>query len=334
MFAEKGRATRYGNAGTEVCPVKAIPCWDDEGNSVRWDGGTYTLEEWRQKLTGWHNAFPNIIKDGSTPWETASFRSSQTSKVEIIKQCFDKCKRPTWPSTLTKASREFLQRFRVDMWGNMICLPTTAGGRADNESLCFFDVDHTFPWSRGGRSVLKNFEALQCCANRWVKSDRLVQTLDPREMLCGISAAQLLALVQWVEGGGEGNGGRKDKKALYRIIEGWLTVSPGNGKTFHEFQKDVLKIRKNRPPPGDAGPAQGSSDSSVLREYFVKRHLAWMLQACISGGEQPPAPRSSSRRRQARNAQVRVIRQLLPPRAEVDDDQEEVRRPRGEGQKR
>ena len=180
----------------------------------------------------------------------------------------------------------------------------------------------------------KNFEALQCCTNRWVKSDRLVQTLDPREMLCGISAAQLLALVQWVEGGGEGNGGRKEKKALYRIIEGWLTVSPGNGKTFHEFQKDVLKIRKNRPPPGDAGPAQGSSDSSVLREYFVKRHLAWMEQACISGGEQPPAPRSSSRRRQARNAQVRVIRQLLPPRAEVDDDQEEVRRPRGEGQKR
>jgi hypothetical protein len=117
VFAEKGRATRYGNAGTEVCPVKAIPCW--EGNSVRWDGGTYTLEEWRQKLTGWHNAFPNIIKDGSTPWETASFRSSQTSKVEIIKQCFGKCKRPTWPSTLTKASREFLQRFRVDMWADL-----------------------------------------------------------------------------------------------------------------------------------------------------------------------------------------------------------------------
>jgi hypothetical protein len=174
VFAEKGRATRYGNAGTEVCPVKAIPCW--EGNSVRWDGGTYTLEEWRQKLTGWHNAFPNIIKDGSTPWETASFRSSQTSKVEIIKQCFGKCKRPTWPSTLTKASREFLQRFRVDMWGNMICLPTTAkGGRADNESLCFFDVDHTFPWSRGGRST--NFAGVQWGANN-KKRDKIIQGMD------------------------------------------------------------------------------------------------------------------------------------------------------------
>ena len=252
---------------------------------MRWGRETYTLQEWRQKLANWQDAFPNIKRsDGSTPWETESFRSSQTSKVEIIKQCFDKCKRPTWPDTLKKASRDFLRRFRVDMWGNMICLPNTAGGLADNESLCFFDVDHTFPFSRGGRSVLKNFEALQCCANRWVKSDRLVQTLDPRAMLCGISAAQLLALVQWGEGGGEGEGKRKDVKALYRTIEGWLTVSPGDGKTFREFQKDV----------------QGSSDSSVLRHYFVARHLAWVEKACISVPRPQPSvataesPRSPS----------------------------------------
>ena len=279
-FAEEGRATRFGNRGTEVCPVKAIA--RAEGNdSVLWGRKTYTLEEWRQKLVGWQNSFPNIKRsDGSTPWETESFRSSQTSKVEIIKQCFDKCKRPTWPDTLKKASRDFLGKFRVDMWGNMICLPKTVpGGLADNESLCFFDVDHTFPFSRGGRSVLKNFEALQCCANRWVKSDRLVQTLDPREMLCGISAAQLLALVQWVEGGGEGDGKIKDRKikdinALYGTIEGWLTVSPGHGNTFREFQKDV----------------HGSSDSSVLRSYFVRKELARLLHLCVSGGEPLPAP--------------------------------------------
>ena len=272
-FAEEGRATRYGNRGTEVCPVKAIA--RAEGDSVRWGRETYTLQEWHQKLAGWQAAFPNIKRsDGSTPWETKSFRKTQTSKVEIIKQCFDKCKRPTWPNTLKKASRDFLGNFRVDMWGNMICLPKTAGGLADNESLCFFDVDHTFPASRGGRSVLKNFEALQCCANRWVKTDRLVQALDPREMLCGISAAQLLALVQWVEGGGEGDGKSKDRTALYRTIEGWLTVSPGQGNTFREFQKDV----------------HGSSDSSVLRSYFVPRQMAWLARACVSGGEPPPAP--------------------------------------------
>jgi hypothetical protein len=44
-------------------------------------------------------------------------------------------------------------------------------------------------------------------------------------MLCGISAAQLLALVQWVEGGWEGDGKIKDRKikdikALYGTIEG------------------------------------------------------------------------------------------------------------------
>jgi hypothetical protein len=269
-FAEEERvATRYGNRGTEVCPVKAIARAEGEtGETVRWGRKTYTLQEWCQQLANWQDAFPNIKRsDGSTPWETERFRREQTSNVKIIKQCFDKCKRPAWPDTLKlKASRDFLQRFRVDMWGNMICLPKTAGGLADNESLCFFDVDHTFPFSRGGRSVLKNFEALQCCANRWVKSDRLVQTLDPRAMLCGISAAQLLALVQWVEGGDEGEVKRKDVQALYRTIEGWLTVPPGHGTTFRKFQKDV----------------KGSSDSSVLRHYFVARNKAWVEKACIS----------------------------------------------------
>jgi hypothetical protein len=35
-------------------------------------------------------------------------------------------------------------------------------------------------------------------------------------------------------------------------------VSPGHGNTFREFQKDV----------------HGSSDSSVLRSYFVRKELA------------------------------------------------------------
>ncbi len=104
-----------------------------------------------------------------------------------------------------------------------------------------------------------------------------MQTLDPREMLCGISAAQLLELVQWVEGGGKGDGKIKDRKikditALYGIIKGWLTVSPGHCNTFLEFQKDV----------------HCSSNSSVLRSYFVRKELARLLHLCVSG-EPPPA---------------------------------------------
>ena len=273
----------YANKGacfppefTEVT-VKAIARAEGD-DTVRWGRQTYTLQQWQDQLADWQKAYPNITRsDGSAPHETESYRGSQTSSPEIIKKCFDKCKRPTWPANLSGPSRTFLDQFRVDMWGNMICLPTSAGGLAQNEALCFFDVDHTFPFSRGGRSVLKNFEPLQCCANRYVKSDRLVQTLDPRAMHCGISAAQLVALVRWAEGGGEGAGKRKDSKKLHRQIEVWLTGSPRHGQSFRAFQKDIAL----------------SSDSAVLCNYFARIDAAFYKDLVgvdlFSGSHVPPA---------------------------------------------
>jgi len=201
--------------------------------------------------------YPNLTHaNGSTCHETLGYRGTITSNPDTIKDCFLKCKVPTWPANLSGYSKALLASFRVDSWGNMVCLPKSVGGLADNDALCFFDVDHIFPFSRGGRSMMKNLEALQHSANRWVKVDNLVQTLNPREMLCGISAAQLLALVWWAEIGGGGKG-QKDKKKRQRMIEAWLTELPASGGSFHAFQIDV----------------KYSADIEVLNLYFGRRFV-------------------------------------------------------------
>ena len=84
------------------------------------------------------------------------------------------------------------------MYGNIVSLSKSAGGQAENYHLVFFDVDHIFPFSRGGRSVVKNFEAVQYCANRFVKGDNLVPMLSPVKLQCGLSEDQFIAIVEHV----------------------------------------------------------------------------------------------------------------------------------------
>jgi len=240
---------------TEVS-VKCIPR-PEGADAVRWGRERYSLVQWRQLIAEWQVNYPNLTHaNGSNCHETVGHRGKKTSNPDTIKHCFFKCKVPTWPANLSGYSKALLASFRVDSWGNMVCLPKSVGGLADNDALCFFDVDHIFPFSRGGRSMMKNFEALQHGANRWVKVDNLVQTLNPREMLCGVSAAQLLALVWWAEIGGGGKG-QKDKQKRHRMIEAWLTELPPNGGSFRAFQTDV----------------KYSADIEVLILYFGRRSV-------------------------------------------------------------
>jgi hypothetical protein len=263
---------------TEIT-VKALPRAEDDEH-VRWAGERYTIKEWRQRLEDWQAKYPNLTHtDGSTCHETKSFRVTQTTNIDNIKHCFDKCKRPTWPANLSGYSRKLLESFRVDPWGNMVCLPATAGGLATDGALCFFDVDHTFPFSRGGRSVRSNFEAMQCCANRFIKSDNLVQWLNPQEMNCGISAAQLLAMVQFCENGGGGER-RKDLKHMLNEIKRWLTSEPGPARgSFLSFQTDVGR----------------STQGSKLIEYFEDRDREDVLarRARDKTAVPTPAPRAA-----------------------------------------
>ena len=291
--------------GFTAVTVNSIPraVGDDR---IRWAAVECSVAEWRQRLETWQSKYPKLTHgDGSTCHETASFRQAQTSNPDNIKHCFDKCKRPTWPGHLGAYSKKLLELFRVDPWGNMVCLPATAGGLASNDALCFFDVDHTFPFSRGGRSTRVNFEALQCCANRYIKSDNLVQSLSPVEMQCGISAAQLLAMVQYCE---ELVRGRrlKDVKHWLNIKDGkikvWLTSGPGPSRgSFLSFQADVKR----------------STDGESLVRYFEDREIQDVLArrggdanaVGAAGGPAPPpedVPPPSNLRLQVRVCGARV----------------------------
>ncbi len=44
---------------------------------------------------------------------------------------------------------------------------------ARGSCVCAFEVDHIFPWARGGLSVVENFMALFWRSNRNVKNDKV-----------------------------------------------------------------------------------------------------------------------------------------------------------------
>jgi hypothetical protein len=90
-------------------------------------------------------------------------------------------------------------------------------------------------------------------------------------MQCGISAAQLLALVQ-----ADSAEKVKDTKKRLKQIEVWLTGSPRHGQSFCAFQKDVER----------------STDSAVLRTYFVRIDAAFyqdIVGVDLFPGSDPPA---------------------------------------------
>jgi hypothetical protein len=152
---------------------------------VRWGADELSVEEWNAKVAAWDMQYPNVVNHDATPHESKDHRVQQTNKPETLLACWRSLPAMV-PARYTGYAREALNHFKCDRYGNVICLRETAGGRANDGALTFFDVDHIFPWSRGGRSRLDNFEAVQCTANRHVKCDNLVQMLNPRDMNCGL----------------------------------------------------------------------------------------------------------------------------------------------------
>ena len=84
---------------------------------------------------------------------------------------------------------------RCDPYGNIVSRD------AKSESLCAFELDHVFPWSRGGLSVPANFMAVHFGANRHVKRSKVRNAMTEEEvesMQTGLSVEQFLELVDRV----------------------------------------------------------------------------------------------------------------------------------------
>eukprot|EP00960_Hanusia_phi_P054756 762763-Hanusia_phi.AAC.4 len=91
--------------------------------------------------------------------------------------------------------REFCERFKVDMWNNIISRDSV------RKSLCYFELDHLFPRSRGGKTLRENLTIIHWTANR-KKSDKLIPFLSKKEVTdlqTGLSLDQFLSLTKYVE---------------------------------------------------------------------------------------------------------------------------------------
>jgi hypothetical protein len=268
-------------------PIAVI---DEHKKSViRWGNPLveYTLEMWNAKLREWDELYPNL-KDkttGSTPHETEAFRGQQTRKPEIMMACWEKLS-VVVPSRYTGFARELMENFRVDRYGNVVCLPDSlSAGRANNSSLTFFDVDHIFPWCRGGRSGKENFEAVQNVANRAIKSDNMVQSLNPVDMNCGITLEQLISMVDLVLENYSQE--RLTTRSWLEKILSWLTTSPVNKASFTDFQKEVGH----------------TTDGRRLIQYFVQRESS-QTQA-FRGLDSPPKAQAAEGKVHAHEPQAK-----------------------------
>ena len=131
---------------------------DGGREKVAWGGQIFTQSEWRKTLLAWEKKYPKLKKH---PHETKSDRTRATTDDAAIDFCFSKLRRINvrgtgLPVSLSqKIDEDFA--FRVDPFGNVVCR------HAHDRSMTKFDVDHVFPWIRGGRSIRDNF---------WVSSHR------------------------------------------------------------------------------------------------------------------------------------------------------------------
>jgi hypothetical protein len=200
---------------------------------VNWNGEQYTLEQWKQKVDAWEILFPHIKT--KHPNETENVRTTAQRKGRDF--CWQKL--PQANISSQKCPKKLRNIFRVDMYGNVVAHPD----HTSDSALCWFDVDHCFPWCRGGRSVKENFAAVQWDANRRVKSDKLIQTLHKDKMSCGLQLEQFEVLMEHVK---NQSGRSRKKKADFDKVKYWLTTSPKNGEALSDFQGKFSAWKKSQ----------------------------------------------------------------------------------------
>ena len=101
-------------------------------------------------------------------------------------------------------------------------------------AICGFDIDHSFAYSRGGKTVESNLVGCHHAANRDVKSNFILQSLSPDEMNTGISSEQLRIVAEGLAASYKKRG-QDVSSALWRLTA-YLTTPPGVGMRIANFQ--------------------------------------------------------------------------------------------------
>ena len=102
--------------GSAICEIPAWKCdetgtWYVEWNDRRWD-----LDAWKFKMQGWYHVYYRII-----PEAQRDLKPSILELEELRMMTWNKLTTRVFPMHLyTYLPREFKERFRVDMWGNVV----------------------------------------------------------------------------------------------------------------------------------------------------------------------------------------------------------------------
>ena len=165
--------------------LRCLATYIDHDDTVSWHGQIYEKKEWDAKIKGWQNKHP-IIKEKCDLKETESFKKTRAKVYRNL----------CWEGAIMCFSNDpiipkpYQKTFAIDIFGNVICKD------ARNNTLLFFDVDHIFPWKRGGLTDPRNLEALHFHVNRFIKREKFLQELNPLDMRKGLSAYQLRKLFE------------------------------------------------------------------------------------------------------------------------------------------
>ncbi|CAG9462526.1 unnamed protein product [Pedinophyceae sp. YPF-701] len=179
-------------------------------------GRAVTAEEAEAMRRRWEAQYPMLKPHHK---ETVADRTKATSDDDNIDFCWRELLRL---EVNDRIPPQWRKRFRCDPFGNVV------SRYADNNSLCKFDVDHVFPWSRGGHSVKENFMAVQWAANRIVKRARILPANERDDfverMQTGLDIDTFLELLKVRD---ERFPKRTDKKKFDRMLEQMLEQQVG-----------------------------------------------------------------------------------------------------------
>ncbi|GMI41659.1 hypothetical protein TrCOL_g12790 [Triparma columacea] len=222
--------------------LREVPVRSDRG-SLTWNGTFYTAQQFEKLLNEWRKKF----QEGS-PFESSSYKAKTLEK--LTEWAFQNCAKIENDVINFETTKV---KFRVDRHGNVV-----GGKGTGNFSITKFDVDHIFPWSKGGLTETENLEALHWRANRIVKKDKFLQELRKEELETGLREDQIVCLFRYIKevkpfygktetrsmkAAAKKWNNREAQKYRDKAIS-WLTLTAGTGEDLGMHEK-ISSIGRN-----------------------------------------------------------------------------------------